>query len=98
MVSAFSCLYSCQKLTLLDTPLDLGNDTGTEIVSKVKISLSLIQEPEDSFKRLMETVDANVSRLKNSQVFAVVSTLGNALLLTKNIMDVAANVGSIIAN
>jgi hypothetical protein len=92
MVSPFSCLYSCRKLTLLDTPLDLGNETGTGIVSKIKISLSLIQEPEDSFKRIMENVDATVSRLKDSQVPAVVSTLGNALLLTKNIMDVAANV------
>ncbi|KAF8199449.1 ankyrin repeat-containing domain protein [Pholiota molesta] len=79
-----------------DTPLDLGNDTGNEIVSKVKISLSLIQEPEDSFKRLMETVDANVSRLKNSQVPAVVSTLGNALLLTKSIVDAAANAHPIL--
>jgi hypothetical protein len=81
--------------------LDLENENATGIASKMKISLSLIPESEDSFNRFMETVDANVSRLKSTTeapASSIISTLGIALQLTKKIMDNIADVCSIIAN
>jgi hypothetical protein len=92
-------LRPSRQLTRPDTILDLEDDTGAGIAPKIKIGLSLAPEFENDFKHFMDTVDANVSGLNNTNqvLHAGVLTLGNTLRLMKNIMDIVADVRSIIA-
>ena len=54
----------------------------------MKIVLSPISESDDDIRKFMEEVDADVSRLpSNDTVWSTVSTVGQVLQLTKNIMD-----------
>ncbi|KAF8169539.1 hypothetical protein BJ912DRAFT_1067147 [Pholiota molesta] len=81
-----------------DTTLDLEDETGAGIAPKIKIGLSLAPESENDFKRFMDTVDANVSGLNNTNqvLHAGVLTLGNTLRLMKNIMDIVADAHPIL--
>ena len=68
----------------------MKDETGTAIPSQIKIKLSLVSDSEDdNFKVVMESVDADVSRLDGT---IRVSTPGVASKLTKNIMDIVAHV------
>ncbi|KDR66751.1 hypothetical protein GALMADRAFT_1359322 [Galerina marginata CBS 339.88] len=68
--------------------LDLTDEKGIAIPIKMKIALSPIAESEHYIKEFMEKVDTDVSRLSsNGTVASTVSTLGQVLKLTKNIMD-----------
>ena len=83
---AFLLLYT--NLTL-DTSIDLKDKTGAAIASKIKIELSLVSEPGETF---MKGVDADISRLDGVVGSVPISALGKALQLTKSIMDIVANV------
>ena len=73
----------------LDKSIDLKDKTGAAIISKIKIKLSLVSEPGETF---MKGVDADISRLDGAVGFVPISALGKALQLTKSIMDIVANV------
>ena len=77
----------------LDTAIDLEDKTGAAIVSKIKLKLSSVSEPDEAF---MKSVDDHISRLDARLDGAVgsipISTLGKALQLTKRIMDNFSNV------
>ena len=94
MVRTFSAGCIAVKSSLdLDATIDLKDATGTRIPSQIKIQLSLVSDPEnDNFNTFMENVDADVSRLDGTVASASISSLGMALTLTKNIMDIAADV------
>ena len=67
--------------------MDLKNKTGAAITPKIKIKLSLVSEPRET---LMERVDADISH--GAVESTDISTLGEALQLTKSIMDMVADV------
>ena len=69
--------------------MDLKDKTGAEITPKIKIELSLVSEPRETF---MESVGADISRLDGAFASTPLSVLGKALQLTKSIMDIVANV------
>ena len=69
--------------------IDLKDKTGAAIASKIKIKLSLVSEPNETF---MKTIDADISRLDGAVASIPISALGKALQLTKSIMDIVANV------
>jgi len=87
-------LHSIEKLTRLDTTLDLTDENGDAIASRIKMKLSLISESPEIF---MQSVDADVARLNDNSIFtsasdhiqmvtpvaqtscAVVQTLGNCV-------------------
>ena len=73
----------------LDTSIDLKDKTGAAITPEIKIELSLVSEPGETF---MERVAADILRLDGVIGSVPISTLGKALQLTKSIMDNAANV------
>jgi chemotaxis regulatin CheY-phosphate phosphatase CheZ len=63
--------------------------------AKIKINLSLVPEPEDTFKSFMRAMDDDVSRLENalaSDGTLARDVLNGALQVTKNIMDIVAEV------
>ena len=71
----------------------MKDETGTRIPSQIKIQLSLVSDLEnDNFNTFMENIDADVSLLDGTVASASISALGMALKLTKNIMDIAADV------
>ena len=67
----------------------MKDKTGAAITSKIKIKLSLVSEPGETF---MKGVDADISRLDGVVRSVPISALGKALQLTKSIMDIVANV------
>ena len=69
--------------------IDLRDKTGAAIMSKLKIKLSLVPEPGETF---MKGVDADISRLDGAVGSISILALGKALQLTKSIMDIVANV------
>ncbi|KAF9470382.1 hypothetical protein BDN70DRAFT_939763, partial [Pholiota conissans] len=74
-------------------------DTHTRATMKLKfkVAMTLTCELEDGFERLMDTVDTEVLRLDESvKLPAGVLALQNALRLTKNIMDIVADVHPIL--
>ncbi|KAF8157288.1 hypothetical protein BJ912DRAFT_407270 [Pholiota molesta] len=79
-----------------DATIDLKDKAGAGISSsaKIKINLSLVPEPEDTFKNFMKTMDDDVSRLQNALANAstpALDVLNGALQVTKNIMDIVAD-------
>ena len=69
--------------------MDLKDKTGAAITPKMKIKLSLVSEPGETF---MESVDADISRLDSAVASTPISALGKVLQLTKSIMDMVADV------
>ena len=71
--------------------MDLKDKTGAAITPKIKIKLSLVSEPGETF---MESVDADISRLDSAVELAStpISALGKVLQLTKSIVDAVADV------
>ena len=69
--------------------MDLKDKTGAAITPKIKIKLSLVSEPGETF---MESVDADISRLDSAVASTPISALGKVLQLTKSIMDLVADV------
>jgi hypothetical protein len=90
------CIHFYRKLICIDATIDLKDKAGAGIISgaKIKINLSLVPEPEGTFKSYMETVDADVSRLQNAldNASTPALVLDGALQLTKNIIDIVAGV------
>lgn len=71
-------------LTRLDETLDLKDEHGTVILPHIKINLSLVSGPEANVAKLMKDIDADVSRLADSnQKVANAQPLLNILQLTK---------------
>ncbi|KAF9473019.1 hypothetical protein BDN70DRAFT_415214 [Pholiota conissans] len=73
------------------TTIDLTAKDGAKTASKIQISLSVasLSTHDEEFKRFMESVDANISRLdKHVQMPAGLATIGIALQFTKKILDI----------
>jgi len=70
----------------------MKNEKGILVPAKIKINLSRIAESDSDIKKLMEKVDADVSRLPSDTVPSTFSTIGQVLQLTKNIMDKVSQV------
>jgi hypothetical protein len=91
------CVHFYRELICIDATVDLKDKAGAVISSgaKIKINLSLVPEPEDTFKNFMKTMDDDVSRLENALANAgtpALDVLNGALQVTKNIMDIVAGV------
>ena len=67
----------------------MKDKTGAAITYEIKIELSLVSEPGETF---MKRVAADISRLDGVIGSVPISTLGKALQLTKSIMDNVADV------
>ena len=58
-------MHSTEKLTRLDITLDLKDENGDAIVSRINMKLSLVSESPEIF---MQSVDADVARLGNNSI------------------------------
>ncbi|KAG6913684.1 hypothetical protein DXG01_005184, partial [Tephrocybe rancida] len=82
--------YEGKVVDLLENnaSFDLTDEKGIPVHIEMKIALSPISKSEDYIKKILEKVDADVSRLPSNDAMAnSVSTLGQVLQLTKTIMD-----------